>query len=656
MADRSTAAIDVADESGAALDGTATPRPAVNGAAAPGATVDEAQVDGEDVDGGGPDGPGPDGAGPDGGAAVRPGADGGAVTPVNAGKAAPDTPAAPEPPAPAADAPASPEPPAAAAEAAPPGTPAPAPEPAPPPPPTEAPELHSGHKLARRYRLEECLTRADGYSSWRAVDEMLRRAVGVHVMASGHPRAKRVLAAARSAALLGDPRFVQVLDAVEEKQFTYVVHEWLPDATELTAVLAAGPLEPYQADQMVRQISAAMAAAHREGLFHLQLTPHSVLCTEDGQFRIRGLAVAAALSGCEAQEPQREDTRAIGALLYAALTHRWPGPDGAYGLAGLPSDLGLVPPDQVRAGVHRGLGELAMRALVNDGATATRHEQPCTTPEDLVRAAAKLPKIRPPEPELPEYRQPGYAGGSYRQPPARTPVSAAPGPAPRLEPVPPTLPGRTGRVLKWAVSALLIVALGLGSWQIATTVFNNGGSNEEKDPSVKANSGNEPKENDNGPRTVPLGIMSGQEYATDGDPDNPEEAELSYDGDKGSYWRTKSYLDGPDAKIVDGRGVIYNLGAEREVNAAEITFQYGGPHTTVHLYAADSMTAALSSMDKLGTQKVTGASATFRLDKPVKTQYVLVWLTAMPHAPQDEFSNPGYKQGITNVSFTGIKD
>lgn len=67
------------------------------------------------------------------------------------------------------------------------------------------PELHSGHKLARRYRLEECVTRLDGFSSWRAVDEKLRRAVGVHILPSDHTRARSVLAAARSSALLGDP-------------------------------------------------------------------------------------------------------------------------------------------------------------------------------------------------------------------------------------------------------------------------------------------------------------------------------------------------------------------------------------------------------------------------------------------------------------------
>ena len=187
-------------------------------------------------------------------------------------------------------------------------------------PSVETPELHSGHKLAKRYRLEECVTRLDGFSSWRAVDEKLRRAVGVHLLPADHPRARSVLAAARSAALLGDPRFVQVLDAVEENDLVYVVHEWLPDSTELTALLAAGPMEPHDAYQLVSQVSQAMAAAHREGLAHLRLTPSAVLRSSTGQYRIRGLAVNAALRGISAERPQRTDTEAIGALLYAALT------------------------------------------------------------------------------------------------------------------------------------------------------------------------------------------------------------------------------------------------------------------------------------------------------------------------------------------------
>lgn len=298
-------------------------------------------------------------------------------------------------------------------------------------PAAEPPELHSGHKLARRYRLEECVTRVDGFSSWRAVDEKLRRAVGIHILPSDHSRARPVLAAARSAALLGDPRFVQVLDAVEENDLVYVIHEWLPDATDLTAILASGPLEPHDSYQMASQISQAMAAAHREGLAHLRISPDCVLRTESGQYRIRGLAVAAALHGVSSDRPQREDTEAIGALLYASLTRRWPYPEDEHGLNGLPKDVGLVAPDQVRAGVHRGLSELAMRALVNDGATAFRELQPCTTPEELAKAVAAIPKIRPPEtvPSASPYQRTTYQQGAYRQPPARqVPLALRPPP------------------------------------------------------------------------------------------------------------------------------------------------------------------------------------------------------------------------------------
>lgn len=356
-----------------------------------------------------------------------------------------------------------------------------------------SPDLHSGHKLAGRYRLEECVTRLDGFSSWRAVDEKLRRAVGVHLLPADHPRARSVLAAARSSALLGDPRFVQVLDAVEENDLVYVVHEWLPDAVELTALLGAGPMDAHDAYQLVSQLSQAMAAAHREGLAHLRLTPGAVLRSSSGQYRIRGLAVNAALRGITSDGPQRADTEAIGALLYAALTRRWPYESDAYGLTGLPKGVGLIAPDQVRAGVHRGLSEIAMRALANDGATASRQEQPCTTPDELAKAVAAMPRIRPPEPTFtapPDYQRTTYQQGTYGRP-------AGPGgsvPQPVLATPPAPLQSRTGKALKWAVSALLIAALGLGSWQLAETLLDrDNGSSDPGTTQTNPENGDEPK-------------------------------------------------------------------------------------------------------------------------------------------------------------------
>ncbi|WP_028804098.1 protein kinase family protein [Streptomyces sp. 142MFCol3.1] len=514
------------------------------------------------------------------------------------------------------------------------------------------PELHSGHKLARRYRLEECVTRLDGFSSWRAVDEKLRRAVGVHLLPADHPRARSVLAAARSSALLGDPRFVQVLDAVEENDLVYVVHEWLPDATELTALLAAGPLEVHDAYQMVSQVSQAMAAAHREGLAHLRLTPGAVLRTSTGQWRIRGLAVNAALRGISSDTPQRTDTEAIGALLYAALTQRWPYENDAYGLSGLPKGVGLIAPDQVRAGVHRGLSELAMRALANDGATASRHESPCTTPEELVKAISEMPRIRPPEPVFtapPEYQRTTYQQGTYGRPASR-PGAAQPLPTP-----PPPLQSRTGKALKWAVSALLIAALGLGSWQLADALMDRGDKPEDT-KQTHTTDGND-KGDDNTKPTKPIAIQGATEYVAEGDAQHPNDVGKTYDNSPTTGWRTNSYKEGPKILIKPGVGIVYDLGSAQSVSTADLALRYGGPHTTVELYATDAPDSStpLSSMTKLGSVTTNGTSAKVTVGKQKKSRYVLVWLTAMPYSGNDaaNYSQPGYKQAITDVKFTG---
>ncbi|MCY0924719.1 protein kinase family protein [Streptomyces sp. H27-H1] len=523
------------------------------------------------------------------------------------------------------------------------------------PAPAAAPELHSGHKLARRYRLEECVTRLDGFSSWRAMDEKLRRAVGVHLLPADHARARAVLAAARSSALLGDPRFVQVLDAVEENDLVYVVHEWLPDATELTAILAAGPMEPHEAYQLVSQISQAMAAAHREGLAHLRLTPSAILRTSTGQYRIRGLAVNAALRGITSETPQRADTEAIGALLYASLTQRWPYENDAYGLTGLPKGVGLIAPDQVRAGVHRGLGELAMRALANDGATASRQEPACTTPEELSKAVAAMPRIRPPEPTFtapPEYQHTTYQQGSYGRPQGPGLPSAQ---VLSIAPPPPPLQSRTGRVLKWGVAALLIAALGLGSWQLADALLDHstqGSSGSNQNSSPKADEAPDKKE----PALLP--VKGAAEYYPDGKPQDLEGAKNTFDEDTSTYWRTRYYLDGPDMTpgFKAGLGVVYDLGSEQDVSEASIALKYAGDHTTVSLYKASSLSssAPLGSMDKIVTKRT--SSSTLKLTtENLKARYVLVWITAMPKSPADPStgSGAGFKQAIAEVKFTG---
>jgi hypothetical protein len=388
---------------------------------------------------------------------------------------------------------------------------------------------------------------------------------------------------------------------------------------------------------MVSQVSQGMAAAHSEGLAHLRLDLGSVLRTVSGQYRIRGLAVAAALRGLKSERPRRQDTEAIGALLYAALTQRWPYEDDAHGLTGLPKGVGLIAPDQVRAGIHRGLSEIAMRALANDGATASREEPACTTPEELAKAVAGIPRIRPPEQAPPAYRV-----ASFQQPPAPPGGGATRQPSVIAGP-PPALPGRTGQALKWAVAALLIVAIGLGSWQLADTLQSRGGRSATPTPTGQKG-GQAPTH----AATGPIKIISDKDFDPDGDgTENPGQIKRAYDGNPSTYWETRWYEGADLGNLKPGVGLILDLGSAKHVSSVKVDFI---GQTSVDLMAAPSDTTAMPTTLSGFTKVATGDGTDVTLTPKAKatSRYLLVWLTNLP------LSSDGHYRGkVSEIHVTG---
>ncbi|MEU8512657.1 serine/threonine protein kinase [Kitasatospora sp. NPDC048722] len=505
-----------------------------------------------------------------------------------------------------------------------------------------APLRHSGDKIGHRYRLEECISHTETFSSWRAVDEKLRRAVGVHLMASGHQRARKVLAAAKSAALLGDPRFVQVLDAVQEGELVYVVREWLPHASDLAKLLADGPMEPHEAYQMVRQVTDAVAAAHRRGQAHLRLTPRCVLRTDSGQYRINGIAVDAALRGLPAEgdtdDAERADTRAIGALLFAALTHRWPYPEDRYDLQGLPKGIQNAAPDQVRAGVHKGLSELAARALFDH---PPHHAEPITTPEELAKAIALMPRIRQPEPELPVFTPPPRHN-THSLPTAPNPTRVIDGPV--VPPLPPQARPRPSavrrtrrrlrRVVKATAWTVALGAIGVASWQAVDHLRNNGSAVAAPQPSISTAA---PSAHAATHPPVPIQIREAQSYnplgRTPGEPEGKDTLANAYDGDPRTSWDTGWYVDqfGPAKPALKaGTGLMIDLGSVQTVSS--VTVQFSGGEQTAELRvppagATNPMDAKPDAFTVLDKQS--GTNVSYNLGTPVTTRYLLLWLTAL---------------------------
>lgn len=204
------------------------------------------------------------------------------------------------------------------------------------------------------------------------------------------------------------------------------------------------------------------------------------------------------------------------------------------------------------------------------------------------------------------------------------------------------------------MSALLIAALGLGSWQLAETLMQHSKSDDTQ--KTKTTDGNG-KGTDQTKPVKPIAIKGAQEYVAKGDAQAPGDVGKTYDGDSSTYWRSKSFVDGPEMKpaFKPGVGIVYDLGSQQTVTGASIGLRYPGDHTTITLYGTDSMSSStpVDSMTKIGTITTSGASAKITVTKKAKTQYVLLWITAMPYASGDQYSGAGYKQAITDVKFTG---
>ncbi|GAA1932790.1 protein kinase family protein [Nocardioides marmoribigeumensis] len=244
-------------------------------------------------------------------------------------------------------------------------------------------DVGPGSVVADRFRLEDLLEDTSGARFWRARDLTLARDVAVHVVPADDPRAPALLTAARTSALVSDARLLRVLDAVEQDDLVFVVHEYGTGLSLDRIINEQGVLDPRRAVWLVREVAEAIVVGHGSGVAHGRLVPENVLITEAGSVKLIGFVVSGVLHGRPESAPDgsappsehESDVTNLGALLYACLVGKWPGyPDSVVPAA--PRDHGrLLRPRQVKAGVPKALDTLCGQILAGP-ARGRRTEDP----------------------------------------------------------------------------------------------------------------------------------------------------------------------------------------------------------------------------------------------------------------------------------------
>jgi hypothetical protein len=142
---------------------------------------------------------------------------------------------------------------------------------------------------------------------------------------------------------------------------------------------------------------------------------------------------------------------------------------------------------------------------------------------------------------------------------------------------------------------------------------------------------------------APVQIAGGDVFDPqgDGDPDNPGDVELAFDGDPSTSWSTYEYRGSPAfGNLKDGVGLLLDLGAAQDL--ASVTITGTTPGATVEVRTADSATTELDGFTSVAAGEL-AAETELRFDEPVSAQYVLVWITGL--VP----SGGGFSAGIAEV-------
>lgn len=420
-----------------------------------------------------------------------------------------------------------------------------------------------------------------------------------------------MLDAAVAASRVVHPHLVDVYDAIDEGTRAYVVREWV-DGGSLREHVVEAPLDSDRATSVASAVASAIAAVHASGATHGNIHPGTVLIGSDGRVV---LADARADGSCTPDK----DIRAVGAILYCALTGRWPhaeaGPDTLPDALRDPTGA-LVEPRQIRGGLPAHLSDIATELLdptiplpSADVLAADLSRLSTPTEEAILAATSPLDFGSDPYPY-----QGAVAMSEPRQPIAKKLAI-----------------GVAGLVVLALVSVLLI------------TQFAQKGSTGPTTPNVVATTSSSAANGQ--PRQIAIGASQVRSVDASASGDRSEGvAANAFDGNQNTVWKTQHYKHSPNFGNIaqkQGKGILINLESPRAISQVEIDFTT--PGATVQLFTGSTDPGnnyqgdqqILNTYTRVGSPSVAdGVRKVISLDRS-KVQYILVWISKLPPEPED---------------------
>lgn len=160
-----------------------------------------------------------------------------------------------------------------------------------------------GQLIDNRYKIIRSIGEGGMANVYLAYDTILEREVAVKILrgdlADDEKFVRRFQREANAASSLKHPNIVEMYDVGEDDGKYFIVMEYINGKTLKSLVKKRGALTLSEVNDIMLQLTSAVACAHDSYIIHRDIKPQNVMILEDGRVKITDFGIAMALNSNE---------------------------------------------------------------------------------------------------------------------------------------------------------------------------------------------------------------------------------------------------------------------------------------------------------------------------------------------------------------------
>ena len=256
--------------------------------------------------------------------------------------------------------------------------------------------MNKKNVVANRYEVVQHIGQGGMADVFLAIDTILNRHVAIKILRSDQSTDAisilRFEREAQAATTLAHPNIVEIYDVGEYKNHHYIVMEYVAGKTLKKVIRDRAPLLNLEAVDTMKQLTSAVAEAHKRGIIHRDIKPQNVIVKSDGSLKILDFGIATAKGSAQLTQANN----VMGSVHYLA-------PELAKGEPASPQSdiyaLGIVFYEMLTGDVPFKADQAVQIALqhMRDPMPSVRKANP-NVPQSveniIIRATAKNPRLR----------------------------------------------------------------------------------------------------------------------------------------------------------------------------------------------------------------------------------------------------------------------